>query len=120
GDRVLIEGNVLRAAIAGKQRNQLECVIDDGLSSITLRFFHFTAAQKTRFDHDNLRLRCFGEVRRGFRGGLEMMHPEYQFVQEGQILPLSDRLTPIYPTTKGLHQKTWLKLTDQALALLNK
>lgn len=118
GDRVLIEGEVMSCAITGNRKANLSCRFDDGSGTITLRFFHFTAAQRRQLSVAGLRLRCFGEIRKGYRSGLEMIHPEYTVVQEGEDLQLSDRLTPIYPTTKGLHQITLRKLTDQALVML--
>jgi ATP-dependent DNA helicase RecG len=32
---------------------------------------------------------------------------------------VNDRLSPVYPSTEGLQQASWLRLTDQALDLLN-
>ena len=33
--------------------------------------------------------------------------------------PLADRLTPVYPSTEGIGQATWLKLSEQALQRLH-
>ena len=40
------------------------------------------------------RLRCFGEVKVGYTGGIEMMHPDYRYLntEAGEDLLLSDRL----------------------------
>jgi ATP-dependent DNA helicase RecG len=56
-------------------------------------------------------------VRRGTHG-LEMIHPEYHLIFADTILPAEETLTPIYPTTEGLSQLMFRKLTDQALVLL--
>jgi ATP-dependent DNA helicase RecG len=66
------------------------------------------------------RIRCFGEVRWGTSSGYEMVHPEYRQIKLHDPLPIDNHLTPIYPTTEGIHQTGFRKLTDQALALLKK
>ncbi len=116
GQRVLIEGRVEHAAIVRARRSMLVVVLSDGTGRITLRFFHFHAYQKQQLGKGSL-LRCFGEVRVGFQG-LEMVHPSYNRLSSYDEAPIADRLTPVYPTTEGLGQSTWIKLTDQALALL--
>lgn len=50
----------------------------------------------------------------------EIHHPEYQIIRGNQPLELAETLTPIYPTTEGLKQASLRKLTDQALALLER
>ena len=47
-----------------------------------------------------------------------MIHPEYQLDIEREEELHEDSLTPIYPTTEGMHQLTWRSLTDQCLQLL--
>jgi ATP-dependent DNA helicase RecG len=49
-----------------------------------------------------------------------MIHPSYTRLVPGQEPPLADRLTPVYPSTEGLGQNTWLKLSDQALQALQR
>ncbi|MGB0732819.1 MAG: ATP-dependent DNA helicase RecG [Pontibacterium sp.] len=112
---VLIEGEVRVADIVGGRRRSLICRIQDGTGSLTLRFFHFNAAQKNQLVA-GARLRCFGEARVG-SGGLEMVHPEYSRVSQGDSFKAEDTLTPVYPSTEGVHQKTWRSLTQQALKL---
>jgi len=118
GDRVLVEAYIESAVITGRRAN-LMCRISDDTGVLTLRFFHFTADQKKRLAEAGTKIRCFGEVRQGYRGGLEMAHPEYRLLEKVDSLPVSDTLTPIYPTTKGLHQATLRKLSEHALNLLN-
>jgi len=116
GQRVLIQGRVEHAAIVRGRRSMLVIVLSDGTGRITLRFFHFRAYQKQQLSRGTS-LRCFGEVRAGFRG-LEMTHPSYTRLTGMEDEPVADRLTPVYPTTEGLGQNSWIKLTDQALVLL--
>ncbi|MDP6183764.1 MAG: ATP-dependent DNA helicase RecG, partial [Gammaproteobacteria bacterium] len=51
---------------------------------------------------------------------LEMIHPECQVVDPDTPLPMEECLTPIYPTTEGLHQPRLRKLIDQCVPLLNR
>lgn len=118
GQRILIEGQVEHCAIVRGRRPMLVVVLFDGTGRITLRFFHFRAYQKQQLSAGT-RLRCFGEVRAGFQG-LEMVHPGYQRLGGEDDEPVADRLTPIYPSAEGLGQKNWIKMTDQALALMRR
>lgn len=112
-----VQGEVQSSEVHfGKRRSWL-VTVKDGSGSITLRFFHFSAAQKNAVVKGS-RLRCFGEVKRGPRG-LEMLHPEYKVLQDEALeLQVAETLTPIYPTTEGLKQATWRNLTDAALTYL--
>jgi ATP-dependent DNA helicase RecG len=114
---VVIEGEVRAADIVFGRRRSLVARIQDGSGTLTLRFFHFSAAQKSGLQ-PGTRLRCFGQVRRG-SSGLEMYHPEYRQV-EGEDVPVEEALTPIYPTTAGIGQNQWRKLCAQALAQLQR
>jgi len=116
GDLVQIEGEVVGTSIQFGRRRSLLCMVKDRSGVISLRFFHFSAAQKTALDAAT-RIRCFGEVRRG-RSGFEMYHPEYQLLAEGEQPPVAEVLTPVYPTTEGLQQGRLRKIIGQALTLL--
>ena len=118
GQRVLIEGRVEHSAIVRGRRSMLVVVLSDGTGRITLRFFHFRAYQRQQLSAGT-QLRCFGEVRAGFQG-LEMIHPSYNRLSGYDDEPVADRLTPVYPSAEGLGQKNWIKLTDQALALMRR
>jgi ATP-dependent DNA helicase RecG len=114
GTRAAIEGEVQLTDVAFRRRRQLVSRISDGSGSLTLRFFHFSAAQQQGLARGT-RLRCFGEVRRGPLG-LEMVHPEYRRVLGGEAL--EETLTPIYPATEGLAQGRMRALVGQALGQL--
>jgi ATP-dependent DNA helicase RecG len=116
GARALVEGEVEHATIVRGRRATLVVVISDGTGRITLRFFHFRAAQKNQLSRGT-RVRCYGEVRGGYQG-LDMVHPSYKRILSEQDEAVSDRLTPVYPSVEGLGQATWIKLSDQALARL--
>ena len=113
----LMHGTVLGEVVSseiqlGRRRSWL-VKIKDGSGYLTLRFFHFSAAQKNAVTPGVL-LRCFGEAKRGPRG-LEMLHPEYRLHNDELLTEVSETLTPVYPTTEGLRQATWRSLTDAAL-----
>ena len=115
GDKVLIEAKVELAEVAFRGRRSLLCRVTDGTGAITLRFFHFSRGQQEGLQR-GMRLRCFGEVRAG-RTGLEMIHPEYRAV-DGDAPPPEPTLTPVYPTTEGLHQQRLRTLAGRALGIL--
>ena len=119
GDEAVIEGEVQLTELRYGKRPALLSRISDGTGSLTLRFFHFNAKQRDALQR-GVRLRCYGEARVG-PVTLEMVHPEYRPVaaDEGpDAAGAGETLTPIYPTTEGLHQLSLRNLTDQALAHL--
>lgn len=117
GDDVVLEGEVRAADIVFGRRRSLVARLQDGSGTITLRFFHFSAAQKAGLSNGT-RLRCFGQVRRG-ANGLEMYHPEYSRLEDGEA-PVDEALTPVYPTTTGIGQNQWRNLCSQAVVYLQK
>jgi ATP-dependent DNA helicase RecG len=118
GDECVVEGEVKLADVSKGRRRSLLCRLQDGTGMITLRFFHFSAAQKNTLKV-GARLRCFGEARTG-ANGLEIVHPEYKRVESDDLVPVEAYLTPVYPTTEGLHQGRLRALTEQALRYLDK
>ena len=116
GEHVVIEGYVDAVTTPKVGRTRLLCHVRDATGSINLRFFYVNAFQRQQMQV-GMHIRCFGEVRFGSHG-MEMIHPEYHAVQAEIIEPVDDTLTPIYPTTEGLSQLTFRKLTEQALKLL--
>jgi ATP-dependent DNA helicase RecG len=115
---VLVEGTIQLSQVKFGRRRSLLCHVSDGTGSLILRFFHFSKAQQEQLAKGQ-RIRCFGEVRNG-PASLEMVHPEYQLLAAEGIVPVDNELTPIYPTTEGLHQLSLRKLMKQALAMLDK
>ncbi|RDV25487.1 ATP-dependent DNA helicase RecG [Alteromonas aestuariivivens] len=114
---VSVQGEVKSADIQYGRKRMLVVKLSDGSGTITLRFFHFGALQRTLLSPGN-QVRCFGEVRTG-KWGLEMMHPEFSLVDDESAM-VEESLTPVYPTTEGVKQLTLRKLTDEALACLDK
>jgi ATP-dependent DNA helicase RecG len=111
-----IEAEIQSSQIVQGRKRMLICNVRDHSGTLTLRFFNFSVAQRNGMQNGML-IRAYGEVRRG-QHQAEIIHPEYKLVSPGESPNLSDTLTPIYPTTEGLKQASWLKLTEQALTLL--
>lgn len=116
GQRAVIEGEIQLAEVAFRRRRTLLCRIADGSGALTLRFFHFSAAQQDILSR-GARLRCFGEVRRG-PAGLEIVHPEYRRSALEAGSATHESLTPIYPATEGVRQGRLRMLSDRALEVL--
>jgi ATP-dependent DNA helicase RecG len=116
GDQAVVQGRVELADVRYGRRRSLLVRLADGSGAIMLRFFHFSAAQKANMARGST-LRCYGEVRNG-PGGVEIVHPEVQRVAEDAPAEVEQALTPIYPTTEGMHQLSWRDLTGRALELL--
>lgn len=111
-----IEAEIQSTQIIQGRKRMLVCNVRDDTGSLSLRFFNFSVAQRNAMQN-GLMIRAYGEVRRGGHQA-EIVHPEYKVVYPGEDIHLSDTLTPIYPTTEGLKQASWIKLTEQALVLL--
>ncbi|MEM8496893.1 MAG: ATP-dependent DNA helicase RecG [Pseudomonadota bacterium] len=114
----LFEGVVKAAGIVPGRRRSFVIKLQQEYSAISLRLFHFSAAQ-TRGLTVGTRLRCFGEIRFG-RSSLECFHPEYSVLNDDSTdPPLPQALTPVYPSTEGLHQASFRKVVGQVLPLLD-
>ena len=111
-----IEAEIQSTQIIQGRKRMLVCNVRDNTGSMSLRFFNFSMAQRNAMQN-GLMIRAYGEIRRGNHQA-EIVHPEYKIVYPGEEIHLSDTLTPIYPTTEGLKQASWIKLTEQALELL--
>jgi ATP-dependent DNA helicase RecG len=115
GECAVVEAEVELSEVRYARRRSLLVRVSDGTGSLLLRFFHFSAAQQQGFVR-GARLRLFGEVRAG-PAVLEMVHPEYRRVAD-EAPETPETLTPVYPSTEGVHQLTWRNLSSQALQLL--
>ncbi len=116
GERVMLRVTVQHSQVQYGKRRSLVCRTFDETASIDFRFFHFMAAQQKKLQA-GVELFAFGEVRR-FGRSWQMVHPEITYIKDGQEAPLLESLTPVYPTTEGLHQASWRNLQRQALTKL--
>jgi len=110
---VTVEGEIELTEVVTRARKMLLCHISDGTGLLTLRFFHFTNGQKHSLSKGAY-IRCFGEVRQA-GNKLEMVHPEYRLVTAGELPPLENTLTPTYPSTEGMQQRSLSRLIKLAL-----
>ncbi|WP_341326505.1 ATP-dependent DNA helicase RecG [Methylotuvimicrobium sp. KM2] len=115
GVTALIKGKVELTDTLLRGRKSLICRIGDGTGFISLRFFHFSAAQLTQLSPGTY-LSCFAEVRHGY-AGLEMIHPDYKILNNPEQTVTEDTLTPVYPLTEGLSQSLLRKAIKQTLNL---
>ncbi len=113
GRAAVVVGTIEATDINFRGRRVLLSRISDGTGFLTLRFFHFSNAQKARLKR-GAQIYCYAEVRTG-RDGLEMVHPEYELMSSSETVQPEDTLTPVYPVTEGVHQLTLRKLTQQVL-----
>ncbi|WP_417781158.1 ATP-dependent DNA helicase RecG [Stutzerimonas xanthomarina] len=116
GQDAVIEGTVTGADVVMGRRRSLLVRLHDGSGSLSLRFYHFSQAQKEALKRGT-QVRCYGEARPG-ASGLEIYHPEYRALTDNEPVAVEQTLTPIYPTTEGLTQQRLRQLTQQALARL--
>ena len=113
----VIEAEIQACDVVFGKRRSLMCRVQDGTGSITLRFFHFSASQKNNLSA-GIKLRCYGECRRG-AAGLEIYHPEYEHLESSTPPVLEQSLTPVYPAAEGITQQRLRALTDQLLTRLD-
>jgi len=116
GMQAHIQGEIELTQIKYGKRRSLLCQITDGTGAVLLRFFYFSKSQQQAMQEGKV-LRCFGQVRRG-PGSLEIVHPEYRHISEGDEPLLDEQLTPVYPITEGLQQNRLRNLSEQALIKL--
>ncbi|MGB3394378.1 MAG: ATP-dependent DNA helicase RecG [Stenotrophomonas sp.] len=112
-----VEGRVEAVERGFRYRPMLRvAVIDDAGGTLVLRFFHFRAAQVAQFAV-GARLRAYGTPRPG-QHGLEIVHPSYRMLGEGEEPGLGEALDPVYPAVEGIGPATLRKLIGQALERL--
>jgi len=109
----VIAGHVCKTEIKYGKRMMLNCYVEDKTGIVKLRFFHFNKQQIQALNNSAM-IRAFGEVR-GFNNQLEMIHPEYQLIDQESDFHVEETLTPIYPSTQGLTQTRLRQLVKIAL-----
>lgn len=112
GEAAQVEGEIVHAETQYRPRKALICQLQDADGDLLhLRFLHFYPSQVAALK-PGTHIRAFGEPRPGFFG-MEMVHPQCRPMRDDA--PLSDALTPVYPTTAGLTQPNLRKLVDWSL-----
>ncbi len=112
-EEVLVEGRVLLCSIIYRGRRMMLVQLSDDTGMLTMRFFTFSKYQAQNLGRDTL-VRCYGKTRKT-ASGIEMIHPQYQVIDPENPAPLSKRLTPVYPTTKGLSQTKLRQIVNAGL-----
>lgn len=112
-DWCVIAGRVCKTEIKYGKRMMLYCYVEDKTGIVTLRFFHFNKQQVAALNESKM-IHAFGEVRE-FNNNFELIHPEYQLVNDDKVIEVNETLTPIYPTTQGLTQSRIRQLIKVAL-----
>ncbi len=100
GEKTMITGRVIDARIQERRVRMLLVTLADDEGLLTLRFFRFYPGQVKQFAVCK-KLCVFGEVRQ-VGSIFEMVHPEFQFVEDNQSLPLP--AFTVYPLSEGLTQ----------------
>ena len=113
GDEIFIECKVSSCQVLYRPRKMMIIKAADPSRSILIRFFYFNPGQAKQFRANKI-IRLYGVLRIG-NYGLEMIHPEYEIV-DNPNLPTEQSLTAVYRTTKGLSQnqlRKFIKLVKQ-------
>ncbi len=110
GTPALVQGDITHAEISYRPRRHLTAKLVDETGELQLRWLNFYPSQHKQLIAGKP-LRAHGEVRGGIFGR-EMIHPRMTAADR----PLSDALTPVYPTTDGLAQPALRRAILQALA----
>ncbi len=84
--------------------------MSDGTGILRLVFFN-TWITRQLVESDEIFVS--GVIQRGFDGGPEIASPEWERVGHRSLT--TNRIAPVYPLTKGLHQKTLRAITRSAL-----
>lgn len=113
GMEAMISGRIEAADVVYRGRRSLICRVSDGTGHLHLRFFHFNSQQQAGLERGRI-VRCYGETRFG-PTGFEMAHPEYTVIDNDKPPSPEEHLTPVYPTTAGIHQLTLRRLIQHAL-----
>ena len=112
-EEALIEARVLLCSIVYRGRRMMIVQLSDDTGMLTMRFFTFSKYQAQNLSRDTV-VRCYGKTRKT-ASGIEMIHPQYQVIDPESPAPLSKRLTPVYPTTKGLSQTKLRQIVNASL-----
>ena len=108
----VIQGQIIKVEV-NPRRRKLTCHIEDDTGTLCFSFFHFYPSQVAVLKAAN-RVRLLGEVT-AYASQLQMVHPEYQCLDDADNIPLAPCLTPVYPVTDGLSQKRLSQLIQMAI-----
>ncbi|TDR32957.1 ATP-dependent DNA helicase RecG [Hydromonas duriensis] len=111
-----VQVTVVEQSVQYRGRRSLLVTTQDVAGDVlVVRFLSFYPNTLAAFREGAL-VRIQGEPRMGHYG-VEMVHPRFQKVSDAT--PLSEHLTPVYPTTEGLTQAAWRKLMARAMDVVD-
>lgn len=110
GQKNAIIGKVLDCRVEYRKRRMLLVTLADGTGLLTLRFFRFYPNQVNQFSINSI-VYAFGEVRL-LGGNFEMLHPEFQLLEENEA-PHESYV--FYPLSEGLTQGRVRSFIESAL-----
>src|SRR5690606_41222964 len=108
--------SVRHAGTVNLRHRRMNVRTGDAVGLRSGRFYHFSRPQEAPFRTGSVGS-AYGDVRPG-PVGVEMVHPEYRILKEGESPVLKEALTPVYPATEGVQQGRLRSLTDQALKIM--
>ncbi len=114
-DCCVVVGKISQVQVNYRKRMMLTCLLEDKTGFLRLRFFHFNKQQVANLQASSL-IKVFGEVKH-FSNQLEIVHPEYQLLQDNTPCLVDETLTPIYPSTHGLRQTRLRQIIQQGLSI---
>ena len=118
GQHAQFVGRIVKAQVLHRRKRILQCVLEQDGARVTLTFFRFFKGQLKQMQA-GAALFCAGEIRAGFNGQPECIHPEWKALPDGRPEPLPcSHYTAIYPLGDGLSQAQMQDLLGQALSRL--
>ncbi len=115
GMEAAVQGEIIQISRNPGRREQWLAILREDSGTLPVRLFHLAPGVRQQWIPGR-RLWCFGEIR-VFRGGLEMVHPEWHSLEDGDF-QVPEFLTPFYPSRDGIHQNQWRRWIARALQLL--
>ncbi|MEI6128020.1 MAG: ATP-dependent DNA helicase RecG, partial [Pseudomonadota bacterium] len=116
----LVIGTVVQTGLAtlSGRKKIFDILVSDGTGTLAAKWFHLSmpyvhTLKKTYVK--GLKVILSGQVSQ-FRFSMEMHHPEIELFSDDDSLDHKLMITPVYPLTEGIHQKTLQKIAKHAVA----
>jgi ATP-dependent DNA helicase RecG len=121
GKNRCVTGEVYASGIVslGRRGKRIfEVILTDGSGHLTAKWFNFSAPYFQKRFKKGEKFLFFGEVTH-YRGEKQMVHPEVEtvkeFFDEGEVIPPSYGLVPVYHSTEGLYQRQIRRVVSTVL-----
>ena len=119
GMHAMVIGTVVHTGLTTMSgRNKIfDILVSDGTGMVAAKWFHinmpYLNTLKKTFEKGK-KVLLSGQVSQ-FRFSMEMHHPEIELFSDEDGIDHKLMITPVYPLTEGIHQKTVQKITKQAV-----